>query len=476
MVKARILAALVLAIMLLGVFVPGSGAVASVESPPSTPVNYSPDNGALEISPLHTLVATALADNLSRGQWQIMQSDAAPALDTDGSYDKPLWDSGLVGVESVTPPVGLLEYGQKYWWHLRVQDITGAWSAWSTQTWFTVMANLPPNQPINESPANGATGVSVTPILNASPFSDPDPTGYDALSESLAAAEWQVTATAGNYANPVATHGGAATSVVVLPAAKLSPSTTYYWHVRYQDNHGNWSAWSLETSFTTKDVSKPVAVFTADKASVVAGQDLITFTDNSTPAGEIDRWVWDFGDGSSENWTTLDRPSDGKVTHKYTTAPEDNKATVKLTVYNSASQSGVSKTMVVGVRAKPAASFTLPASAKAGAQIAVEDTSGPDEEISTWEWQIDGATVATWASAADKTSAGGVLNHTFDKSGTHTVSLTITGALGESFYTKEIKVTGGGGFHFGLWMIAVAVAVVVVAAGAVYLLRSRKAK
>ena len=37
----------------------------------------------------------------------------------------------------------------------------------------------------------------------------------------------------------------------MVPSGRLRSSTTYYWHVRYQDNCGTWSSYSNETSFTT---------------------------------------------------------------------------------------------------------------------------------------------------------------------------------------------------------------------------------
>lgn len=473
MVKARILAAAVVAVMLLSVFLPASGAVASVASPPNKPVNLSPDNATTEISPLHTFMAT-VGDNdtLIFGQWQIVQSEAEPAL---SAYDKPLWDSGLSSVATIQTPVGLLDYAQQYWWRVRVQDNTGAWSDWSAQTWFRVMPNSPPNQPINQSPADGTTGVSVAPALSASAFSDPDPTGYDTLNESLAAAQWEVTTIAGNYADLAASHTGHANAVPALED-RLEPGVVYYWHVRYQDNHGNWSAWSKETSFTTRDVAAPVAAFTADRDSIIGGEDMVTFTDNSTPVGEIDRWTWEFGDGTSENWTYLTRPSGGQISHRYSAA-DGGARTVKLTVYNSAAATGVSETMQVAVHVKPAASFTMaPASVKAGAEITITDDSTPVEDITSWEWQFDDGTTVAWASPAERDAAGGKIKHTFDNAGTRMVSLTVKGALGESFYSKQVRVTGGEGFHFGLWMIGVAAVAVAVLAGAVYLVRGRKAK
>jgi PKD repeat protein len=252
--------------------------------------------------------------------------------------------------------------------------------------------------------------------------------------------------------------------------------------VRYQDSYGNWSAYSDETFFATAvaaakaTISKPVASFSADKTDVVAGQDLVTFSDNSTPMAEIDLWAWDFGDGSAtENWTSDMRPPNGKAFHNYTLA---GSYTVKLTVYNGAAPApqGQSTTVEIVVHAKPEAVFTLtPAAAQVGKEIAFTDASTPTADITTWVWQFDDGDTVTWT-AADRQAAGGELKHAFKKSGTHTVSLTVKGPLGESYYNKQVNVTGAGGFKFGLWMIAAGVGLVVVIAGVVYLLRARRAK
>jgi hypothetical protein len=66
---------------------------------------------------------------------------------------------------------------------------------------------------------------------------------------------------------------------IPVPSDKLAYSTTYYWHVRYQDNRGTWSAWSDETAFTagadgvipipSDDVERPLPVWIP--ISVAAG-------------------------------------------------------------------------------------------------------------------------------------------------------------------------------------------------------------
>ena len=107
--------------------------------------------------------------------------------------------------------------------------------------------NQMPNQPGNVSPVNGATGLSLTPTLQASDFSDPD------AGDTHGASQWQITVISGDYANPIFDSGtdGLNLISILVPSGKLAYSTTCYWHVRYQDSHGDWSGWSEEMSFTT---------------------------------------------------------------------------------------------------------------------------------------------------------------------------------------------------------------------------------
>ncbi len=104
----------------------------------------------------------------------------------------------------------------------------------------------PPDTPSNISPSNGATNVSVTPTLQSSAFSDPN------SGDTHAASQWQVTSTSGDYSSPVFDSGAnTSNKTQITPSGNLSENTTYYWHVRHQDNHGAWSSWSAETSFNT---------------------------------------------------------------------------------------------------------------------------------------------------------------------------------------------------------------------------------
>ncbi|MCX5991283.1 MAG: PKD domain-containing protein [Chloroflexi bacterium] len=114
-----------------------------------------------------------------------------------------------------------------------------------TVSWDT--ANQSPKQPSNVSPANGATGVSLTTTLQSSASSDPD------AGDTHAASQWQVRTSSGSYSSPAFGSGSDTSNLtsITVPSGKLTYSTTYYWHVRYQDNQGDWSDWSAETTFIT---------------------------------------------------------------------------------------------------------------------------------------------------------------------------------------------------------------------------------
>ena len=241
------------------------------------PVNESPFGGATDISPDQKLEASAFQGAAGRthyaSYWQVAGS-GANQKNPDGSYKEPLYDSRIDPSNKVeiAMPAGLVDYGKTYYWHVKYQADTGEWSAWSEETSFTIIENLPPSKPGNLEPTDLATGAAVVPVLKGTDFSDSDTSAYDALTDSHAASQWQVTATAGDYTNPVWDSGVEnPTTSIIVPAGNLAAGTKYFWRVRYQDSHENWSGYSAETWFTTKAVSAPVASFSADKASVTAG-------------------------------------------------------------------------------------------------------------------------------------------------------------------------------------------------------------
>lgn len=215
------------------------------DNSPSTPTNISPANGASSNSPVSNLRSSPFSDPDTgdthiASHWQVTTSS--------DNYDNPVFDSGAdnSNLTQIALPSGTTNYGTTYYWHMRYQDNHGGWSDWSPETSFTV-AGRSPNQPSNIVPPTAATGVSSTPTLQCSPFSDPDSGNVHSASQ------WQVRKTSGSYSSPIYDSGTDNTNLTILtiPSDLLSHSTTYCWHVRHQDSTGLWSDWSAETFFTT---------------------------------------------------------------------------------------------------------------------------------------------------------------------------------------------------------------------------------
>jgi len=89
-----------------------------------------------------------------------------------------------------------------------------------------------PTRPSNVWPSDRATGVSLTPTLNATAFSDPD-------GDKHAASDWQITTTSGDYSKPLfdSAYDTGNLTKIELPRTTLEANTTYYWRVRYWDEN-----------------------------------------------------------------------------------------------------------------------------------------------------------------------------------------------------------------------------------------------
>ena len=124
------------------------------------------------------------------------------------------------------------------------------------------------SQPSNISPPDGATGISIAPILNSSPFSDPD------LGDTHLASQWQITTSSGDYSSTVLDSGTDTHNLtsIAIPSGTLGYSTICYWRVRHQDSRGAWSDWSSETSFITLEAVRGCLIATATYGTPMADE------------------------------------------------------------------------------------------------------------------------------------------------------------------------------------------------------------
>ena len=105
--------------------------------------------------------------------------------------------------------------------------------------------NRAPDQPVLSLPTNGVSAVSLTPELQTGVFSDPDSV------DTHLQTQWQIS-TNDSFSSLVfdITSNIHLTSLIV-PELVLNINTTYYWRVRFFDNHDEASQWSETYSFTT---------------------------------------------------------------------------------------------------------------------------------------------------------------------------------------------------------------------------------
>ena len=209
-------------------------------------------------------VATDSAQNVTSGSATLrgVLNDKGTAASVSVSFewatDNYYTNNGNSYNNETTPPWPMLSTGAfsfalgdlspQTTYHFQAKA-TGQGTAYGADMTFTAGPLQPPNQPPNANPIQGAACVTLPVTLQSAPFSDPDP------GDTHAASQWQIRTSTGDYGSPVYDSGRDTVHLtgITLTENELNYGTTYYWHVRHQDNHGAWSNWSIETMFTTAD-------------------------------------------------------------------------------------------------------------------------------------------------------------------------------------------------------------------------------
>ncbi|MBM4444686.1 MAG: PKD domain-containing protein [Chloroflexi bacterium] len=216
------------------------------------PFEVSASGIVIEVEAGDYTVAAGLHVGFSADETAVMVGQAVQFTDLSMGGVLPLsyeWDFGDGTGSTLQNPSHSYSSAGTYTVALQVTDSDAETDTETKAGYITVTTspppNDPPNKPVNSSPVDQAIGVSLMPTLRAAAFSDPD--GGD----THAASQWQMRTAAGSYSSPVFDSGTDAAHLTSILSSSLSYSTTYYWHARYQDNHGAWSSYSDDTSFTT---------------------------------------------------------------------------------------------------------------------------------------------------------------------------------------------------------------------------------
>lgn len=205
---------------------------------PGAPVLTSPANGAVDVSITPTFSWNAVTQGLAKtadGQTGADSYDLDVA--TDGNFTSKV--VSVTGLTGTSYDQATLSNGVQYFWRVRGVNTAGS-GPWSATFNFTTVAGGS-EQVTLSSPANGATGVDLSPTLV-----------WNAVS---GAATYQVQLSKQSNFTSVLLNlnsvGGTQTQLTGLEG-----STTYYWHVRANNTGAeNWSAtWSFTTGSGTPDM------------------------------------------------------------------------------------------------------------------------------------------------------------------------------------------------------------------------------
>ncbi|HMQ99702.1 MAG TPA: hypothetical protein PKE39_11825, partial [Ignavibacteria bacterium] len=195
--------------------------------PPVPPVQIYPLNNAQNISVTPQLDWS----DVSGAQKYRLQVSAL-------SNFSVLWiDDSSLTTSSYQVNNGVLAYNSVYYWRIKAKNTAG-WGNYQTSPYrFFTMIIPPPAAPVLLSPANGATGISLTPLLD-----------WNDVSGSV---KYRIMlASDSGFTNILADDSTMSVSQYNVPAALLANSTVYYWKVAAK-NSIYWSVFSGKFSFKT---------------------------------------------------------------------------------------------------------------------------------------------------------------------------------------------------------------------------------
>lgn len=201
-------------------------------APPAPPLLIAPPDSSNNVS----LTATIDWSDVSGITSYTLQVSTDPTF-TTVTLNLP----GLTSSQYVLSG-GQLSPSTYYYWH--VAAINSGGTTWS-ERWSFNTVPAPPPAPVLNSPANGATGVSVTPLLNWNDV----PVGSVTYQVQLS--------TDPNFGSTLIDESGLTVSQYQVGPGILSGLSQYYWRVRATNAGGNGN-WSIVWMFTTA-VGAPAA-------------------------------------------------------------------------------------------------------------------------------------------------------------------------------------------------------------------------
>lgn len=278
--------------------------------------------------------------------------------DPDGEIVRWKWEFGDGTVSALKNPSHQYAKPGHYFVALTVTDNDGA-VATATTVLTVAPINLPPVADFSYSPLDPTTQDEINFTDQSS---DPD----------------------GEIVQWLWDFGDGSTSEVQSPSHRYTNDGTYTVTLQVTDDRGASDETSQEIKVSNV-APKAAFSFTPEKPTDL---DTVQFTDASQdPDGEIVKWLWDFGDGSTSDIQT---PS-----HRYA---DDGEYVVKLTVTDDdGAEASTSQTITVS-NVAPTANFNYTPEKPTDADIIKFTTdvfSDPDGEIVKWSWDFGDGTISS---------------------------------------------------------------------------------
>ncbi len=361
----------------------------------------------------------------------VIHFNASQSYDPDGTIVSYFWDFGDgTNATGATADHAYSSSGT-YVVTLKITDDDGA-----VDSAFSIITVLALNQPPVAAFTESATTVFTNDIIqfNASASYDPDGT---------------ITSYSWDFGD-----GNVATGAVVEHA--YEDDGTYNVTLTVTDDEG-----ATDTITSTKQVKNrpPVASFT-ESAETVYTNEVVAFdaTSSHDPDGEINSYLWDFGDGTQATAAT--------VNHAYA---DDGIYIVILTVTDDDGSTAWITSVKTVLNRAPEASFAASATTVlAGETIDFNASESRD---------LDGSIIGYIWDFGDETSAAGVnVSHVYQEIGNYTVTLTV---IDDDGATSSVDITITVVTPIGLplsWLAVIILVIVALTITAGYLLYSRRRK
>ena len=194
---------------------------------PTIPVLSFPANNSTGHATSLTFVWYKAVEQLKAVSKYWLEYSTDSTFTTVISRDSSLTDTtkSITGLSNIT----------KYYWRVKAMNQAG-WGGFSTIWNFTTLLPIPVT-PVHTSPANNATGISLTPAL--------------VWGSVTYASSYRIqVSTDSTFATNAFDTSGVTVTTLNVPAGKLTGLTRYHWRVNATNTSGT-SGWSTKWSFTT---------------------------------------------------------------------------------------------------------------------------------------------------------------------------------------------------------------------------------